>query len=303
LKLKPEKGDPVMKKSSGFLLRLMVIVAFFLCSQSIVFATGKQESGSSAARGSDFLTKYSGTTLRIVSWATAYSDVAQRINPEFEKITGIKVNWEMYGAWQAREKFGIELAAHSQDLDLFWYQNTASSLWLYKGGHLEDIRKYINDPARTPRDWDWKDFYPGIVKSLEIFPDMPLSMPTGAVSDMLYYRKDLLEKKGIAVPKTYAELEQAAAKLAEDTNGDGKIDVYGWVCRGKGGQATYPLANPLYAFGGAWFTKDGQPVPSVRRTDPWPSRLVTHPSHAVISYTAFASSVKVRDRLMKVSTR
>jgi hypothetical protein len=44
-------------------------------------------------------------------------------------------------------------------------------------------------------------------------------------------------------------------------------------------------------------------MPSVRRTDPGSSRLVTHPGHAVISYTAFASSVKVRDRLMKLSTR
>jgi hypothetical protein len=44
-------------------------------------------------------------------------------------------------------------------------------------------------------------------------------------------------------------------------------------------------------------------LPSVRRTDPGPSRLVTHPGHAVISYTAFASSVKVRDRLTKMSTR
>jgi hypothetical protein len=48
---------------------------------------------------------------------------------------------------------------------------------------------------------------------------------------------------------------------------------------------------------------DTQGMPSVRRTDPWPSRLVTHPSHAVISYTVFASSDKVRDRLMKLSTR
>jgi hypothetical protein len=44
-------------------------------------------------------------------------------------------------------------------------------------------------------------------------------------------------------------------------------------------------------------------VPSVRRTDPGSSRLVTHPGHAVISYTAIACSVKVRDRLMKLSTR
>jgi putative aldouronate transport system permease protein len=47
----------------------------------------------------------------------------------------------------------------------------------------------------------------------------------------------------------------------------------------------------------------GNLLPSVRRTDPGSSRLVTHPGHAVISYTAIACSVKVRDRLMKLSTR
>ena len=42
----------------------------------------------------------------------------------------------------------------------------------------------------------------------------------------LYYRADLFEQKGIAVPTTWDELRAAAKKLAEDANGDGKLDKY-----------------------------------------------------------------------------
>ena len=205
-------------------------------------------------------TKYAGTTLRLVAWSTPYSEVAAKITPEFEKKTGIKVNWEMYGAWQVREKTGIELASHSPDLDMFYYQSSQNALWLWQGKFIEDITKFIKDPDLTPRDWDWEDFYPRIRQTIQIFPDMAFGVPTGATTSMLCYRKDLLKEKGISVPKTYEELEAAAAKLGKDTDGDGKIDIYGWVARGKGSQATYVLTSPLYAFGGAWETMKREPA-------------------------------------------
>ena len=40
----------------------------------------------------------------------------------------------------------------------------------------------------------------------------------------LYYRADLFQQKGIAVPKTWDDLRAAAKALAEDSNGDGKPD-------------------------------------------------------------------------------
>ena len=51
----------------------------------------------------------------------------------------------------------------------------------------------------------------------------------------LYYRADQFKQKNITVPKTWDEMKAAAAKLAEDTDGDGTCDkfcfeVYGNDC-------------------------------------------------------------------------
>lgn len=221
--------------------------------------------------------KYAGTNLRLVSWATPYSEVAQQLTPEFERKTGIKVNWEMYGAWQVREKTGIELTSRSPELDMFYYQSTQRALWLWKAGALEDITKFINDPTLTPPDWDWEDFYGRVRQTMAILPGMAYGVPTGGSTSMLYYRTDLLEEAGIPVPGTYDELEQSAAKLGRDTDGDGSLDIFGWVARGKGGQATYVLTTPLFAFGGAWQTIDREPAfdkPESLRAIEWYGRML-----------------------------
>lgn len=42
----------------------------------------------------------------------------------------------------------------------------------------------------------------------------------------LYYRADVFKDKGVEVPTTWDEMKAAAAKIAEDTNGDGTCDKY-----------------------------------------------------------------------------
>ena len=65
----------------------------------------------------------------------------------------------------------------------------------------------------------------------------------------VYYRPSMFKKVGIAVPKTYAEFLEACKKLTQDTNGDGKTDVYGFGMRGfKGGQE--PWGSFIWARGG-----------------------------------------------------
>ncbi len=68
----------------------------------------------------------------------------------------------------------------------------------------------------------------------------------------LYYRSDLFEQKGIAVPKTWDELRAAAKQLAEDTNGDGKIDKYRYAIRPN----TFHFSQFLYQAGGTLLNAD-----------------------------------------------
>jgi ABC-type glycerol-3-phosphate transport system substrate-binding protein len=68
----------------------------------------------------------------------------------------------------------------------------------------------------------------------------------------LYYRADLFEKKGIAVPTTWDELRAAAKKLAEDTNGDGKPDTYLYAVRPN----TFHFSQFLFQNGGSLLNAD-----------------------------------------------
>uniref|UniRef100_UPI00048EED6E ABC transporter substrate-binding protein n=1 Tax=Thermoanaerobacter thermocopriae TaxID=29350 RepID=UPI00048EED6E len=65
----------------------------------------------------------------------------------------------------------------------------------------------------------------------------------------VYYRPSMFKTAGVTVPKTYEEFLEACKKLTRDTNGDGKIDVYGFGMRGgKGGHE--PWGSFIWARGG-----------------------------------------------------
>ncbi|MDF3605002.1 sugar ABC transporter substrate-binding protein [Paracoccus sp. DMF-8] len=57
-------------------------------------------------------------------------------------------------------------------------------------------------------------------------------LPVQYVALYLYYRADMFQELGLNPPQTCDELRDAAIKLTRDTNGDGKIDTYGFGFRG-----------------------------------------------------------------------
>ncbi len=81
------------------------------------------------------------------------------------------------------------------------------------------------------------------------------AVPDWALYQGIWYRKDLFEKHGIEIPKTWEELRAAAKKLTMDTNGDGKVDIYGMaipLARNMVAQQTY--SQFLYSAGVNIFT-------------------------------------------------
>lgn len=57
-------------------------------------------------------------------------------------------------------------------------------------------------------------------------------LPVQYVALYLYYRTDMFAELGLNPPTTCEELRDAAIKLTRDTDGDGKIDTYGFGFRG-----------------------------------------------------------------------
>ncbi|RPI94861.1 MAG: sugar ABC transporter substrate-binding protein [Chloroflexi bacterium] len=62
-------------------------------------------------------------------------------------------------------------------------------------------------------------------------PDGMFGLPRDFQTIVLFYNKDMFDAAGVAYPTadwTYDDLREAAKKLAKDTNGDGKIDQFGF---------------------------------------------------------------------------
>jgi multiple sugar transport system substrate-binding protein len=74
-------------------------------------------------------------------------------------------------------------------------------------------------------------------------------MPWNVQVLYVYYRPSMFQAAGIDVPATYEQFLDACKKLTRDTDGDGKIDVYGFGMRGAaGGQE--PWGSFIQARGG-----------------------------------------------------
>lgn len=86
-------------------------------------------------------------------------------------------------------------------------------------------------------------------------------IPYGIYQKTLFYRKDWFEDAGIAVPKTWDELYDAAVKLTDKSK-----NRYGYSFRGGAGAADY-IEFMTWAYAGdkidpvdSYFTKDKQPM-------------------------------------------
>lgn len=79
---------------------------------------------------------------------------------------------------------------------------------------------------------DTKDYLPNALSGYSIDGKL-YGFPFYMTSMTLLLNLDLFEKRGVTPPKngiwTWAELQAAAKKLTYDSNGDGKVDVYGFA--------------------------------------------------------------------------
>lgn len=94
-------------------------------------------------------------------------------------------------------------------------------------------------------------------------------VPDWALHQEVWYRKDLLEKAGLPVPRSWEELLAAAKALTKDNDGDGRTDVYGFaVPLGRALVAPQTFFQVFYSAGGTVFDpKTGEYVFNQKRDE------------------------------------
>lgn len=190
---------------------------------------------------------YVGTELRLVGANHPWQVAITPLLAEFEAATGIKVNFEALGEDQLNQRLTTEFTAGSSDIDVFMQRPLQEARVMQMNGWYEDLANCVSDP-----DYDFADFADGAVGTTTV-NGVLTGIPIVTEQEVLYYRKDLLEAAGLAVPTTLDELKAAAEALTDKEN-----EMYGFVARGQRSPLVTQFSSFLYSSGGDWFDENRQ---------------------------------------------
>ena len=189
------------------------------------------------------------TTLSIATVNNADMINMQKLSPEFEKATGIKLNWVVLEENVLRQRITTDISTKGGQFDIITIGAYEVPIW-GKLGWLVPLDDF-------PKEYDYNDMFEPVRNGVTVNGHM-YAVPFYAESVFTFYRKDLFEKAGITMPEqpTYEQIRQFADKLNDPEHG-----VYGICLRGKPGWGENMAYITLLVntYGGRWFDMDWKP--------------------------------------------
>jgi sorbitol/mannitol transport system substrate-binding protein len=173
----------------------------------------------------------------------------QQLASEFEKQSGVKLNWVVLGENVLRQRLTIDIATGSNTFDVITIGSYEAPLWGERGWlvPLDDLGT----------DYGYDDIFDVVRRGLS-YQGRMYAAPFYGESTFTYYRKDLFQKAGLEMPvqPRYDEVRQFAGKLHDPEHG-----VYGICLRGEPGwgQNVAYISTLVHTFGGRWLDLDWKP--------------------------------------------
>ncbi|WP_409342678.1 ABC transporter substrate-binding protein [Paenibacillus sp. MBLB4367] len=205
---------------------------------------GTSDAGSKSGQSAD--KPFAGKKLSIVTANHPWGDAIKELLPQFEASTGMKVEVQSFFEDQLAQKLTVQLTAASVTPDVFMYSPLQQAKLFVKNGWISPIDEY----AKKDAAYDYNDFSKASVGSNTVDGKL-YGIPIITEQHILYYRKDLLQKAGIAVPKTMDELLAAAKKLHDPRN-----EIYGFAARGQRSPLVSQISSFIYSEGGDFMKGD-----------------------------------------------
>ncbi|WFD11297.1 ABC transporter substrate-binding protein [Tepidibacter hydrothermalis] len=174
-----------------------------------------------AGCGSTSTEKSEEATKELTVWLPPIGEndkpVWEPILKEFEEKNNVKINLEII-PWEGYpEKYATAIAAgEGPDVGYMYAEMFPQFI---KMGAVEDLTNYL-----TEKDME-NYIYIDDCKMLGGIYGLAIEAANPAV---LYYNKDILAELGEEPPKTWEDFRRIAKKATKDTDGDGKIDQWGF---------------------------------------------------------------------------
>ena len=154
---------------------------------------------------------YKGTTLRMVSLNATWADVGQSFLPEFEEMTGIKVQYEPMPFSTIHEKQVAAMAGGTGEFDVMCFDNPWAAEY-GNAGWLEPLMPYVEK-------YDYKLDWPQTMMDYYSVNGQLIAVPYEVDARMIFYRKDIFDKYGVDLPDTIDELTEVAKQLHHPEEG------------------------------------------------------------------------------------
>jgi multiple sugar transport system substrate-binding protein len=199
-------------------------------SESAAASASESASGSAAASSAGFdWKKYSGTTITFLANQHPWTDGMQKVLPQFEAETGIKVNVQSFSEDLYFDKMEQTLRANPGTADVYFLPMDSTGYSQFNAGLIQPLTPYLDDPSKTTPDYDMADFPAGFLTGGTYPPGdanaklygIPISFETY----ILFYNKDLVSQ----VPATFGDLITSAQQITKDKGAQG---ISGAVMRG-----------------------------------------------------------------------
>jgi len=210
-------------------------------------------------------TRFSGVTLRVVTFTgPQIAEPLQRRAPDFQKATGAKVEVITVPFSDLYQKILTDFATKTNSYDALVFDPQWMGDYV-PPGYLEDL----TDRVKKDTDLQWNDISPFFRDFSATYKGHVYTVPLDGDFQMVYYRKDLLQRDGLKPPETWQDYIDIAKRYqGKDLNGDGKPDFGSCVAMKRSAQSYWMFISVAAAYlqsqgtsQGAFFNTDNmQPL-------------------------------------------
>jgi multiple sugar transport system substrate-binding protein len=191
---------------------------------------------------------YKGTNIKAIFLDRPGYAAAIKLLPEFEKKTGIKVNYEIVPYENSRERQVLDFTGGGEiDVvltDVVWIGEFAGNGW------LEPVKTFTGNAKLADPKLNLKGFFPILLESFGTWGEEVYGLPFDNYSGLLYYNKCTLQQAGFdKPPATWDELMNVyAPKLTDAAN-----RKYAYALQSRRGetQSADSFMRVLWPFGGS----------------------------------------------------
>lgn len=192
--------------------------------------------------------KHAGETITFLKSNHPWPNAVLQYQDEFEELTGIKLRMDTYQEQQMRQRLVTVLNSRSNEIDVYMSLPSREGPQFAKAGWYADLSPYLES---APAEYEADDLSSALMQAAT-FDGLVSTIPLNIEGPVMFYRTDIMDECGVAIPDSLDALVGAAKSLK-----DCKPDMVAFSSRGLKPAMPYTYSVFFHNMGGHYVV-DGQ---------------------------------------------